>query len=88
MQIEQVSLIQIQPVIMMVNGIKASIGTINLIVMVIIIIQIQVQISNYPATGLTIWIEIEIMKKTDKNKRSITHGHSIHTEYERKKAKG
>ena len=64
MPIEQVSLIWIQPVITMVNGIKASIGTINLIMMVIVIIQIQNQISNLPATGLTIWIEIEIMKTT------------------------
>ena len=87
MPIKQVSLIQIQPVIMMVNGIKASIGTINLIMMVIIIIWIQIQISNLPATGLTIWIEIEIMKTTvrttketlqidvlpDKNTKETTH---------------
>ena len=66
MPIEQVNLIQIQPVIIMVNGIKASIGTIDLIMMVIIIIRIQIQIPNLPATGLTIWIEIEIeiMKTT------------------------
>ena len=64
MPIEQVSLIWIQPVIMMVNGIKASIGTINLIMMVIVIIWIQIQISHLPATGLAIWIEIEIMKRT------------------------
>ena len=89
MPIEQVSLIQIQPVIMMVNGIKASISTINLIMMVIVIIQIQIQISNLPATGLAIWIEIEIeiMKTTvrttketlqmdilpDKNTKETTH---------------
>ena len=50
----------------MVNSIKASISTVDLIMMVIVIIQIQIQISNLPATGLTIWIEIdiEIMKMT------------------------
>ena len=66
MPIKQVSLIWIQPVIMMVNGIQASISTVDLIMMVIVIIWIQIQISNLPATGLTIWIEIdiEIMKMT------------------------
>ena len=89
MPIKQVSLIRIQPVIMMVNGIKASISTIDLIMMVIIIIWIQIQIFNLPATGLTIWIEIEIeiMKTTvrttketlqmdillDKNTKETTH---------------
>ena len=70
---------------MIVNGIKESIGTVDLIVMVIIIIWIQIQISNLPATGLAIWIEI--MKMTlrrtkealhmdvlpDKNTKEITH---------------
>ena len=73
MQIEQVSLIQIQPVITMVNGIKVSIGTVNFIVMVIVIIQIQIQISNLPATGLTIWIEIEIMKMTLRRTKEALH---------------
>ena len=87
MPIKQVSLIWIQSIIMMVNGIKASISTVNLIMMVIIIIQIQIQISNLPATGLAIWIEIEIIKRTvrttketlqmdillDKNTKETTH---------------
>ena len=83
MPIEQVSLIQIQPVTMMVNGIKASIGTINLIMMVIIIIRIQIQISNLPATGLIIWIEIGIMKLTENNKRNITNGHTSGQKHKR-----
>ena len=88
MPIEQVSLIWIQPVIMMVNGIKASISTINLIVMVIIIIQIQIQISNLPATGLTIWIEIEIMKMTENNKRNITNGCTSRQKHKRDYSSG
>ena len=55
------------------NGIKASIGTVNLIMMVIVIIQIQIQISNLPATGLAIWIEIEIMKMTLRRTKEALH---------------
>ena len=73
MQIGQVSLIWIQPVIMMVNGMKASIGTVDLIMMIIIIIQIQIQISNLPATGLAIWIEIEIMKMPLRRTKETLH---------------
>ena len=57
----------------MVNGIKASIGTIDLMVMVIVIIWIQIQISNLPATGLAIWIEIEIMKMTLRRTKEALH---------------
>ena len=72
----------------MVNGIKASISTIDLIMMVIVIIWIQIQISNLPATGLAIWIETEIMKMTGKNKRSITHGCTSRQKHKRDYSSG
>ena len=62
---------------MMVNCIKASISTVDLIVMVIIIIQIQTQISDLPATGLTIWIDIETMKMTLRRTKEALHMHVL-----------
>ena len=73
MPIEQVSLIQIQPVIMMANGIKASIGTIDLIIMVIVIIQIQIDIQY--STHRSCHLDRDRDYENDcENKRNITNG--------------